>query len=167
LLAAQFRIQSIPTVYAIYQGQPVADLTNYRTEGQFTKALDPLLAHNARVVFVTSGLGRLSSQPAALAKRLSAPDLTLADLQRIAEEAPDGYGASKAALIAMARLFAGKLAPRSILVNAISPGWVRTDMGGRNAPRSVQQGAGSILWGVRLPPGGPSGGVFEDGKVLA
>src|SRR5215218_6008522 len=34
LLAAQFRIQSIPTVYAIYRGQPVADLTNYRSEGQ-------------------------------------------------------------------------------------------------------------------------------------
>jgi putative thioredoxin len=44
LLAAQFRIQSIPTVYAIYQGQPVADLTNHRTEGQLTKALDQLLA---------------------------------------------------------------------------------------------------------------------------
>jgi len=44
LLAAQFRIQSIPTVYAIYQGQPVADLTNYRTEGQLRKALDQLLA---------------------------------------------------------------------------------------------------------------------------
>jgi putative thioredoxin len=44
LLAAQFRIQSIPTVYAIYQGQPVADLTNYRTEGQIKKALDQLLA---------------------------------------------------------------------------------------------------------------------------
>jgi len=44
LLAAQFRIQSIPTVYAIYQGQPVADLTNYRTEGQLKKALDQLLA---------------------------------------------------------------------------------------------------------------------------
>jgi putative thioredoxin len=43
LLAAQFRIQSIPTVYAIYQGQPVADLTNYRTEGQLKKALDQLL----------------------------------------------------------------------------------------------------------------------------
>ncbi len=43
LLAAQFRIQSIPTVYAIYQGQPVADLTNYRTEGQIKKALDQLL----------------------------------------------------------------------------------------------------------------------------
>ena len=44
LIAAQFRIQSIPTVYAIYQGQPVADLTNYRSEGQLTKALDQLLA---------------------------------------------------------------------------------------------------------------------------
>ena len=44
LLAAQFRIQSIPTVYAIYRGQPVADLTNYRTEGQLTKVLDQLLS---------------------------------------------------------------------------------------------------------------------------
>lgn len=44
LLAAQFRIQSIPTVYAIYRGQPVADLTNYRTEGQLKKVLDQLLA---------------------------------------------------------------------------------------------------------------------------
>ena len=44
LLAAQFRIQTIPTVYAIYQGQPVADLTNYRSEGQLKKALDQLLA---------------------------------------------------------------------------------------------------------------------------
>lgn len=44
LIAAQFRIQSIPTVYAIYQGQPVADLTNYRSEGQLKKALDQLLA---------------------------------------------------------------------------------------------------------------------------
>ncbi len=43
LIAAQFRIQSIPTVYAIYQGQPVADLTNYRSEGQLKKALDQLL----------------------------------------------------------------------------------------------------------------------------
>jgi putative thioredoxin len=44
LIAAQFRIQSIPTVYAIYRGQPVADLTNYRTEGQLKKVLDQLLA---------------------------------------------------------------------------------------------------------------------------
>ena len=44
LIAGQFRIQSIPTVYAIFQGQPVADLTNYRTEGQLTRVLDQLLA---------------------------------------------------------------------------------------------------------------------------
>ena len=44
LLASQFRIQSIPTVYAIYKGQPVADLTNYRSEGQIKKALDQLIA---------------------------------------------------------------------------------------------------------------------------
>lgn len=44
LLATQFRIQSIPTVYALYRGQPVADLTNYRTEGQLKKVLDQLLA---------------------------------------------------------------------------------------------------------------------------
>src|SRR3954469_23126430 len=43
LIAAQFRIQSIPTVYAIYRGQPVADLTNYRSEGQLKKALDQLI----------------------------------------------------------------------------------------------------------------------------
>jgi len=43
LLASQFRIQSIPTVYAIYKSQPVADLTNYRSEGQIKKALDQLI----------------------------------------------------------------------------------------------------------------------------
>src|SRR4051795_10343248 len=43
LLASQFRVQSIPTVYAIYRGQPVADLTNYRTESQLKKVLDELL----------------------------------------------------------------------------------------------------------------------------
>jgi NAD(P)-dependent dehydrogenase (short-subunit alcohol dehydrogenase family) len=67
----------------------------------------------------------------------------------------------------MARLFAAELKPRGILVNAISPGWCRTDMGGAGAPRSVEQGAGSILWGVRLPAGGPSGGMFEDGKPIS
>ncbi|HET9811106.1 MAG TPA: tetratricopeptide repeat protein [Sphingomicrobium sp.] len=44
IIAAQFRVQSIPTVYAFYQGQPVADLTNYRTEGQLTRVLDQLIA---------------------------------------------------------------------------------------------------------------------------
>ena len=40
VIAAQFRIQSVPTVYALFQGQPVADLTNYRTEAQLKRVLD-------------------------------------------------------------------------------------------------------------------------------
>jgi putative thioredoxin len=43
VVAAQFRVQSIPTVYAVFQGQLVADLTNHRTEAQLTKAIDQIL----------------------------------------------------------------------------------------------------------------------------
>jgi putative thioredoxin len=43
-IASQFRVQSIPTVYALFQGQPVADLSPARTEGQLTRALDQILA---------------------------------------------------------------------------------------------------------------------------
>jgi NAD(P)-dependent dehydrogenase (short-subunit alcohol dehydrogenase family) len=64
----------------------------------------------------------------------------------------------------MAELFAEELKPRHILVNAVSPGWVRTEMGGPSAPRSIEQGAASVLWACRLEPGGPSGGFFEDGR---
>jgi putative thioredoxin len=44
MIAAQFRVQSIPTVYAIFEGQLVADLTPARTEGQLTRALDQILS---------------------------------------------------------------------------------------------------------------------------
>jgi putative thioredoxin len=43
-IAAQFQVQSIPTVYAIFQGQPIADLTNARSESQLKQVLDQLLA---------------------------------------------------------------------------------------------------------------------------
>ena len=43
MIAAQFRVQSIPTVYAVFQGQLVADLTQFRTEAQITRVLDQML----------------------------------------------------------------------------------------------------------------------------
>jgi carbonyl reductase 1 len=162
------RLDALVNNAGVYNA-PARDVWDVNVLGplRLTRALQPLLAPGARVVMVTSGLGRLSVQSSALVKRLSDPKLSLEDLERLAQEAPGGYGASKAALVAMARLFATELNPRGILVNAISPGWVRTDMGGPGAPRSVEQGATSILWGVRLPPEGPTGGMFEDGRAIA
>jgi carbonyl reductase 1 len=161
------RLDALVNNAGVYEG-PARTIWRVNVLGplRLTRALEPLLAPNARVVMVTSGLGRLSAQSPTLVERLRNPRLTLADLERLAEEAPGGYGASKAALNVIARVLAEQLQPRGILVNAISPGWVRTDMGGSNAPRSVQQGAASILWGLRLPAGGPSGGVFEDARAI-
>jgi carbonyl reductase 1 len=167
LRARNERLDALVNNAGVYSGAAKRMIWDVNVLGplRLTRALEPLLAPNARVVMVTSGLGRLSDQSRSLVERLSNPDLSLADLERLAEEAPGGYGASKAALSAMARVFAQALKPRRILVNAINPGWCRTDMGGAGAPRSVEQGAASVLWGVRLARGGPTGGVFKDGKA--
>lgn len=76
------------------------------------------------------------------------------------------YSVSKAALNAITRVLAGELRGTGILVNAVDPGWVRTDMGGAIAPRSVEQGAASVLWAVQLPDDGPTGGFFRDGEPV-
>jgi carbonyl reductase 1 len=167
LRARNERLDALVNNAGVYSGAAKRLIWDVNVLGplRLTRALEPLLAPNARVVMVTSGLGRLSDQSRSLVERLSNPDLSLADLERLAEEAPGGYGVSKAALSAMARVFAQALKPRRILVNAINPGWCRTDMGGAGAPRSVEQGAASVLWGVRLARGGPTGGVFKDGKA--
>lgn len=76
------------------------------------------------------------------------------------------YRVSKTALNALTRTTAADLHGSGILVNAMCPGWVRTDMGGPGAPRSVEQGADTALWLATLPEKGPTGGYFRDRKPI-
>src|SRR5918992_1145871 len=52
-------------------------------------------------------------------------------------------------------------------LNALCPGWVRTDMGGSNAPRSVEEGAAIPVWLATLPDGGPTGQNYYDKKQIS
>jgi NAD(P)-dependent dehydrogenase (short-subunit alcohol dehydrogenase family) len=79
---------------------------------------------------------------------------------------PPAYQVTKAALNALTRTLAGELRQAHILVNAVCPGWVATDMGGAGAPRSAEEGAAGIVWAATLPQNGPTGGFLRDGKPL-
>ncbi|MFF8592785.1 SDR family NAD(P)-dependent oxidoreductase [Streptomyces sp. NPDC015220] len=92
-----------------------------------------------RVVNVSSGLGSLTGNV----------------------PSPAAYGVSKAALNALT-LVVSAAVPETVKVNAVCPGWVRTDMGGRGAPTSVEQGADTVTWLARLPDSGPTGGFFRN-----
>lgn len=78
---------------------------------------------------------------------------------------PPAYQVSKAALNALTRTLAGELRGTGILVNAVCPGWVATDMGGQGG-RPVEDGAASVVWGATLPDNGPTGGFWRDGRAL-
>jgi NAD(P)-dependent dehydrogenase (short-subunit alcohol dehydrogenase family) len=120
--------------------------TNLFGAWALTQALLPQLraSGHGRIVNVSSGSGSLSSMGGGT----------------------PAYQVSKAALNALTRTFAGELRGDGILVNAICPGWLATDMGGAGG-RPVEDGAASVVWGAVLPDDGPTGGFFRDGRALA
>jgi len=110
------------------------------------QALVPLMKRNGygRIVNVSSGQGQLSDMG------VGTP----------------AYRVSKTALNALTRTLAAELKGSGILVNSMCPGWVRTDMGGAGAPRTVEQGADTAVWLATLPDDGPSGGFFRDRRPI-
>lgn len=114
--------------------------TNVYGPFQLCQALVPLMQRHGygRIVNVSSQAGRLSSpQPDGLA-----------------------YRTSKAALNMITRVLARRLEGSNILVNAVHPGWVRTEMGGANAPLDLAESTDTIIWLATLPDDGPTGGFF-------
>jgi len=109
------------------------------------QALIPLMEGNGRVVNVSSGMGQLSEMNGCC----------------------PGYRLSKTALNAVTRILADELLGTGVKVNAVCPGWVRTDMGGSDATLSVEEGARGIVWAATLPDDGPSGGFFRHGETIA
>jgi len=161
-------------VYGVARGPDGASLTletNFFGPLRVTDAMLPLLRDGATITNVTSGLGGLENLDAAHDKRLSNAQTREALVAAVRDFVDSGgkgwgtdvYGVSKAALNALTRILAAELAPRQIRVNSTCPGWVRTDMGGRSATRSVEQGAASVLWGVTATE---TGGVFRDGRRI-
>lgn len=111
-----------------------------------TQALLPLMRDSpgGRVVNLSSGMGQLADMGSGAA----------------------AYRISKTALNAVTRILAVELAGTPIKVNAVCPGWCRTDMGGPDAPRTAEEGIDTVIWLATLPDDGPSGGFFRDRQPI-
>jgi NAD(P)-dependent dehydrogenase (short-subunit alcohol dehydrogenase family) len=120
--------------------------TNLFGAWRLAKAAIPLMRRNGygRIVNVSSGMGQLSD---------------------MGGHSP-GYRVSKTGLNALTRMLTSELASENILVNSVCPGWVRTDMGGAGARRSVEEGADTPVWLATLPDDGPRGGFFRNRKPI-
>jgi NAD(P)-dependent dehydrogenase (short-subunit alcohol dehydrogenase family) len=139
--------------YDAWQSALTADLdvvrealeTNTLGAWRTAMAFAPLLAASphGRLVNVSSGAGALTGM------RDGAP----------------AYSLSKAALNALTLMLADALRRDRVLVNAVCPGWVATDMGGPGG-RPVGDGAAGIVWAATLPDDGPTGGFFRDRRPI-
>jgi NAD(P)-dependent dehydrogenase (short-subunit alcohol dehydrogenase family) len=120
--------------------------TNLLGAWRVAQAAIPLLRHSpaGRIVNVSSGAGALTDMGGGT----------------------PAYRTSKAAMNALTRILAAELRGDRILVNAVCPGWVATDMGGGGG-RPVSEGAAGIVWAVELPDDGPTSGFFRDGRPIA
>ena len=121
--------------------------TNVVGPYQLSELFFPLMSQQkyGRIVNVSSGLGQLSQE----------------------EEAFPTYSISKTALNGVTKIFAARGRDKNILVNSVDPGWVKTDMGGDAAPRSIEQGIETIVWAATLPDGGPTGKFLRDKQPMA
>jgi carbonyl reductase 1 len=145
-----------------------------------TERLLPLMEAHGRIVMVSSSLAWLEDYPPSLRRHFDPPpckEKLLALLRAFVEDVRTGvyaargwpgsaYRVSKLGLNALTRLLAEELKPRHLLVNAVCPGWVRTDMGGPHAARRVERGADILVWAATLPPEGPTGGLFLNRKPI-
>ncbi|MCX4423210.1 SDR family NAD(P)-dependent oxidoreductase [Streptomyces mirabilis] len=153
LTALDVLVNNAAITYDTWQRATDADLdvvreaaeTNLYGPWRLTQALLPLLRASAhpRVVNVSSEVASLASMGGGT----------------------PAYTSTKAALNALTRMLAAELGPDRVLVNAVCPGWVATDMGGPGG-RPVAEGAASVVWAATLPDDGPTGGFFRDGQPL-
>jgi NAD(P)-dependent dehydrogenase (short-subunit alcohol dehydrogenase family) len=147
-------VNNAAILYDTWQRGVDADLEQVRA------ALDTNLLGAWRVVQALLALLRQS--PAGRIVNVSSGAATLHDMGA----GTPAYRTSKVALNALTRILAAELSSAGILVNAVCPGWVATDMGGPGG-RPVAEGAAGIVWAAELGNDGPSGGFFRDGRPLA
>lgn len=128
--------------------------TNFFSVLSLTKELAPLIlkSDEGRIVNVSSFLGSLTLQ--------SDPNFPGYPVKSFA------YNTSKLALNSLTVHLAYELRETSIKVNSANPGWVQTDMGGKSAPMTIEEGAKTSVQLTTLPKDGPTGGFFHLGDKL-
>jgi NAD(P)-dependent dehydrogenase (short-subunit alcohol dehydrogenase family) len=128
-----------------------------------TNVFGPLLLAQACIPLMkANGYGRIVNMASTLG---SLNDISDPDSPYGAVLSP-AYRLSKTLLNGITALLANTLRGTNILVNSACPGWVRTDMGGSQAPLTPEQGADTPVWLATLPDGGHTGGFFRERQPI-